>query len=386
MTSGMVNRKVLIVSLRFPPHGGGSVQRTAYLVKYLPSFGWQTHVLTGPADIYGTQDPSLLSILPPGASITRTRCIDGSSLIRLLAKLRLARVAKIFTMPKLDSGWIPYAYHAGKRILSEGEYDLIYSSSYPMSSHIVAYLLKKRTKLAWVADCQDEWSFNPHLKYRTELHKWIAFRLDRLVLNAADRVVTTSPGHTEAFSKRFPSPVADKYVTITNGFEEDDFSLRSSPAHVRKFQGLTIAYVGSLYSYRNVAPFMTAVRELVDEGAIPSEEIVILFVGETGRAEFTGFQKRGIVRKLGHVSHKEAIAHMQAADVLLLIMSRQRSNIPAKLFEYLASGQPILALIPPDSPAAHIVRETKTGIVVDPGDTGQILAYKKLAYAQAGGE
>lgn len=362
------DRRVLFVTFRFPPHGGGGVHRASRFVKYLPEFGWSPHVLTGPiGDSRPLQDASLLDLVPAQVPVTRTGYFDTQRAFRALGRLHLARVVRVFTpsLRNMDAGWIPYAYRAGLNLLRERQFDLIFSSSYPISCHVAAYLLKRATGLPWVADYRDEWSTREVLKWPTPLHRRLARAMDRTIIAAADLVVTTSPVHTERFVQFFPSKDEAKYVTITNGFDEDDFSQLKPPA-IDARERFTMRHVGSLFAWRAPAHFLAAIQTLIDQKKIPADRIAIEFVGNTCELGFPRLREMGVIRITGYIPHREAIERMRAADVLLLL-NTESTNVPVKTYEYLASGRPILAVTPP-GPTSEILRDARAGWSVQPGD------------------
>lgn len=370
---------MLVVTLRFPPHGGGGVQRTGYFVRYLWEEGWQLHVLTGPAEGRHVLDPTLNDLIPPEVPVTRTRIIKGEDLNRAMGRLHLARVFQSLTpsLPNMSAGWAPFAVPAGVEILGSGGFDLIYSSAYPVGSHLVAYLLKRRTGLPWIADYRDEWSIRPVVSWPTPIHRRLARLLDRTFVSAADRVVTTSPAHTESFSRAFGH--ASKFETITNGFDPVDFQgPLSRPEGAGGGERFLVCHVGTVFSWRGPGTLLSAVAGLVERGLVPAHRIQVQFVGFGVPSGHEGLERSGILRVSGYVNHADAVAWMRAAD-LLVLLNRERANIPGKTFEYLASRTPILALCPP-SQTAEMVRGQGAGLVIDPDDEDGIAHAIQGAY------
>lgn len=376
------SRNVLVVSFRFPPHGGIGVQRVTQFTRYLPEFGWSPHVLTGPIGEYRRiQDEAMLELVPDGIPVTRTDYFDTRRVFRAFGRFHLARVVRALTLsfPNMNSGWIPYGYRAGRRLIAEGDFDLIYSSAYPMASHVVACLLARASGLPWVADYRDEWSLRASMRWPTPIHRRLGRWLDRTLTGAADRVVTTSPGHTASFSDAFPAPGPGRYVTITNGFDPDDFQDPGPPRSKAGPEGrFTISHVGSVFSWRTADPFLEAVRRLVRDGVVPADRIAVNLVGKGTDLDFLELKRLGVLRDVGFVSHPEAVRWMQAADVLLLI-NTERTNIPGKTFEYLAARRPILAAVRP-GPTADLIREMRAGVVVPPDEPGRIAGAVRQLY------
>lgn len=366
-------KEVLIVSYRFPPQGGIAALRIGYFAKYLPNFGWHPHILARHFRDFELNDPSLLTLIPDATQVVWVAAPDPFGVKRLLDKPRLVGVAPLMTVPSLSPSWIPSAYLSGLKLLRETRSEAIFSTSPPISSHVVAYLLKKRTGLPWIAEYRDEWSLHPATRWPSAFHKKVARRLDRLIMHSADLIVTTSPAYSALFAREFSLP-AGKFVTITNGFDEGDFAaaqMRLTRPNGRPFH---IGYVGTLAGVQNAEPFLNAVQELIVEGIIPAEKITLRFTGRADPLNQPLLEERGILHLVGYVDHKTAVSHMLESDVLLLILTHERGadTIPAKTFEYLGSGRPILALVPPQGPVATIIREAQAGLVVDPNDIGGV--------------
>lgn len=363
-------RRVLVVSFRFPPHGGGGVHRVAAFTKYLPRFGWQPHVVTGPWNpSRSAHDPSVLSKIPDGVTVHRTGHFGTKGLRRALRRLRLLRLFEAVTptFPMMDGGWISHGYRKGAQLLDEGGFDLIYTSGYPIASHVVGYLLKRRTGLPWVADYRDEWSIRPVLSWPTPLHRTLAFRIDEMLTGGADMVVTTSPVHTRTFAEAFPHRDGPRYVTITNGFDEEDFAGDIPPlSHPPREDRFTLAHVGTFNASRDADGLLAAVRGLIEEGRVPAERIELLFVGQVKGLEEGWLREKGVLRVVDYVPHPEAVGTMRAADALLLL-NREAGNILGKTFEYLAAGRTIVGLLV-EGATADVVREVGAGPVLDPGD------------------
>ena len=372
-------RRVLVISFRFPPHGGGGVQRTAYFTKYLSRNGWRPHVLTGPGDCRRLQDASLLQVIPEDVPVTRTGMLGTERFLQLLGRVRLARVARTVTpsLPNMTGGWIPHAYRAGLRLLESREFDLIYSSAYPMASHVVACLLKRKTGLPWVADYRDEWSTRALCRWPSPLHRWLAGRLDRRLMAASDFVVTTSAATTQLFSREFPARDPSKYVTVTNGFDEEDFAAarkasRGGDPEAHRNEGrFRIALVGSVFPWHKPELFLRALDRLIEARVVRADQLDVVFVGNSCELRSDRLQRAGVIRRLDYVDHATALRWMLSADVLLLT-NGESGSIPGKTFEYLAAERPILAILPP-GPAADIVERTGSGRVVGL-DVGEIAA------------
>jgi len=360
-----------VISSRFPPHGGAGVQRTTKFVKYLPGFGYRPHVLTtGPA--WRVTDRSLLADVRPETVVVRVPCGTLPSGLPFRVRQMIARWILVVDP---EAGWIPWAALAGRRMIKKYGIHLLYSTSAPCSNHLAALLLARVTGLPWVADFRDPWINNLTDTFPTPLHRHICAGLESQVIRRADRVVAVSTPMTREFADRCRTENPEKFVTIPNGFDADDFT-GIKPA-VRDNRRFTMVYSGSFYQSRTPDCFLDGVAALLGAGTVTADDICVRFVGNMGPAVSAAVQARGlgdVVELTGYVSHREAVSYLLAADLLLLVVNAGRNSqgvFTGKLFEYLAAGRPVLALAPPGC-AADLIEEAKAGKVVDPDDPGAV--------------
>ena len=339
-------KKVLFISYFFPPIGGGGVIRVTKFVKYLPVFGWRPLVLTVKEGFYPVKDASLLDDIPPEAIVKRIKYFEpGHWFKRRLWQSFLANFFyPIFFIPDAQMLWIIPAVIAGWRLIKAHKIEIIFSSSRSYSDHLAALILKRITGVRWVADFRDEWTTSPHFKFVTPIHRNISKVFERQILKNADMVTTVSPGLTNIYQNILGSD-KEKFATITNGYDEEDFKGFTESYDKSKDLKFRIIYAGALYGTRRSNLFLQAVKEL------KLKDIEI---------EFIGRQKR--------LSHYDTIKRLSKADVLLLILSPQDGPavLTGKIFEYLRLRKPIFALAPRNSGAAALTLQLGIGEVADP--------------------
>jgi len=372
-------RKVLMVSFFFPPLGGPGAQRSVKLAKYLPRFGWEPVVLTSSSKDYYAFDRSLFDDLPESIQIVRTSILDMLPVYEWLYKFRLDALARYlkdreasFLLPDKRCGWIPHAYWSGLKTITSQKISALFTTSEPYSSHLIGLFLKLRTGIPWIADFRDVWSDSNEIKktrFRSVLHRY----LEKAVLKYADKVVSTSEQTNAILSKKW-SDSKDKFVSIPNGYDEEDIApLRRIPQQTGK---CIILYTG-ITSGRHTAfeCFFRAIRKLLDGQRIRREDIEIRCIGIPPSAQcIKDSGLHDIVTTPGYVEHKEVIRHFAEATILLLVVTAIQGGhaIPGKTFEYMATGRPILALVPPDGAAADVVRRSNTGRIIHPNNTEEI--------------
>jgi glycosyltransferase involved in cell wall biosynthesis len=363
--------KVLIVSLYFPPAGGGGVQRSLKLATHLPELGVETHVLAPDDPRWLHRDPAPL---PPNAIVHRARYIGPSG--RKLAEdlhgaaclrrelVRVRALGRRVLVPDENVSWNATAIPAAVRIVRQRRVDVVVTTSPPASVHLVGAAVKKATGARWVADLRDSLVAHPHRRAERRLVRakektagWVA----RLVAQSADGVVAVSEAiAAEAQALHPKGPV----TTIANGSDFDDFDgLEYRPGN--RFR---ITHAGSFFGKRDPRPFLTA---LADSGL----EVEARFLGDFRSADRVWAEELGLgdrLRLLPYAPRRESLQLQRDSEALLLLIpdagGRGKGVLSGKVFEYLAAERPILAAVPPDGAAADLIRATDAGIVVAPDD------------------
>ena len=391
-------RKVLIIAYFFPPLGGGGIQRTVKFAKYLPQLGWEPVILTVKGGTHIAHDDSLLEDLPEGIRIYRARAFEPEDIGRTKAKIGTkpplsgrrhlanpggARSGSLrerlgdfylqavpwFCISDKKIGWLPDAYRMGKNIVTREKIDVLYSTFSPGTSHLVGYLLKRKTRGLWVADFRDLWVSFPDRRFVTPIHKKIEQFLERKVIHSADRVVANTDDSRKVFLRDYPQIDSKKFVAITNGFDVEDFD--QCLFQEVKEDRFCITYAGNFYGGRNPRSFFAALSELFQERPELRGKFAVNLVGsfEPSIVQLVeSYNLNGIVKTMPYQTHKRCLEILCGSDVLLLIDSPDFSvSIPGKTFEYLRTGKPILALVP-EGATARLLRESGVDTIVHPGD------------------
>jgi len=390
-------KKVLVVAYLFPPLGGVGVQRTLKFVKYLPQFGWQPVVLTVRRGSYEINDPTLLKEIPEQASIIRTSSFEPAGIYRKMSKFLkrsgaehgnasagisvAARINSTLFFPDDRIGWLPFAVQAGKKAVREA--DLIYSTAPPYTNHLAALRLKNLSGKPWVADFRDGWTTNPGVHFASALHRKLAVKWEKKILHSADSVITVSDQLSEELSQLGGEK---ECRTITNGYDEQDFAGISAEIP----EQFTIVYSGSFYGQRTGRYFLEALSELLRSGDLP-ENVKVIISGKSDRtnqailnASIRRYGLEKIIVQKGFLPYSENLKLILGASVLLLVLHQgpeARSAMTNKIFEYLRTGRPVLALVP-EGAAAELIRTTKAGLTAEPEDTEKIKENIKEMYGQ----
>jgi glycosyltransferase involved in cell wall biosynthesis len=418
-------KSALIVSYYFPPAGGAGVQRVAKHVKNLAKFSYQPIVISatpsdydGPSELSMPIDKSLEAGVPKNVEVYRVRSRQPFGLFRFLRKFRLEYLRELFFVPDSAIFWIRPVVSLGVEIAATKPIDVIYTSVKPHSVAFIGWLLKRRLRKPWVIDFRDPWTQYFLAEFPTKLHYRLEQMLERFILRRADHIITITPGARDQLLEwcEFLSP--DKVSVITNGYDEEEFGEGSSSpgAGVGEFASknghFSIVYSGvfcgaPISSAQNesriegtwramrrrfaFAPrnferiahspkfLLDALSELFKERPELRGRIRLIHVGPFDESNRAYVRQLGIPETIvakGYVSHDDAVRLVREADSLFLCLADSPSGerndcVPQKVYEYLGSRRPILALVP-DGDARDFLKQGGTALVCNPRDLGQI--------------
>ncbi|TBW29336.1 glycosyltransferase family 4 protein [Gramella sp. KN1008] len=387
-------KKVLIITYYWPPAGGPGVQRWLKFVKYLGDFDVEPVVYVPENPSYPLIDKSFEAEIPDGVRIIKKKIFEPYSIAGLFSKKETETIsagiiskeenqsplqkAMLFIrgnyfIPDARRFWVKPSVNTLKDELEMGEYDTIVTTGPPHSLHLIGLRLKEELDIKWIADFRDPWTqigYHEKLKLTQKSRKKHE-ELEKKVLNSADHIITTSFTTKEEFSTKTLKPV----TVITNGFDTEICE------NVPSGESFQMAHVGSLLSQRNPENLWEAIGELIKENEQFADNFRLRLAGKVSEEVLKSIRNNGIqpyLENLGYVSHSKAVDLQRSASVLLLIeidSEETRGIIPGKLFEYLASRRPILAIGPEKWDVQQIIKETGAGEVFGYKDKGSIKSH-----------
>jgi len=362
-----------MVAYYFPPGGGIGVQRSLKFVKYLPDMGWIPSILSTETPQGIPHDEILLNEIPKQAQVYRVNPLFNTTKCSSPNRNFLARFFGACLIPDAIVPWIQPAFKMGCKIIKNRGIDVIYSTSPPHSSHIVGYLLKRRTKLPWVADFRDAWLADPdkNRSLITRMRLGTVEKLqERLVIKNADRIITVTEPIRQDFIIRYQLS-DEKAILIANGYDPDDFIKIKRRRHSK----FTFTYTGSMTKQnRSPKPFLEGIRLLLDKYPQLAESLQVFLIGDhtPEQAAFVSrYSLSKIVHMVGNVPYRSALTYQINADVNVFIYTgpnddRSKQMMSGKIFDYVGASRPILAIAPPNIVASRLVRELKLGRDVPP--------------------
>jgi glycosyltransferase involved in cell wall biosynthesis len=374
-------KKLLIITYYWPPAGGPGVQRWLKFVKYLPDFNIQPIVYIPENPTYPIIDNGLQSEVSEKAIILKKKIVEPYGFASFLGKNKTKKISSgiipnqkkqsfvektllwvrgnIF-IPDARFLWVKPSVKYLKKYIVEIQLDTIVTSGPPHSLHLIGLQLKKELNVKWFADFRDPWTtigYHKALKLSSSAEKKHK-ALEKEVLTTADTIIVTSKTTKTEFQAITSQPIE----VITNGYDVEKVSKQPLD---EKF---TLAHIGSFLSERNPRILWKALKELTKENPDFKKDFQLKLIGAVSQEvldTITEFRLNDYVLNLGYVSHQEAVEHQRKSQVLLLIeinSNDTKSIIPGKLFEYMVSERPILALGPEGSDFAEIITSTNTGV------------------------
>jgi len=381
-------KNILVIAYYFPPSGGPGGQRVLKTVKYLPEFGWQPFVLTVSNGQFPAIDETLLEEIPKSVVVERTRIFEPYDIYRkiigmkpgtaidvnvikkegqpLSFKQKLAEfVRATFFIPDARVGWLFSAVKAGKEMINKYNIQAIYSSSPPYTCSLIAKNLKKISDLPWIAGFRDPWTGFISSPNRWFIPAMIDRHFEKSVFRTADYVECAWEGIIKDALNKYPDLDRKKFIHIPNGFDSDDFP----DIEIKSNDKFTLTYTGSMYGRRNPESLFKAIEKLISSGKINHDDIRLIFVGRFGDEIHEMFNKASFKDKIeiyGYVPHKKSVEFILRSDALLLVVDESKESeeiVPGKVYEYIGTRKPILAIAPENSAISNLIIETNTGLV-----------------------
>lgn len=395
--NNILSSKLLIITYYWPPSGGAGVQRWLKFARYLPEYGWDPIILTVDPEYaaYPAIDTSLEKDIPDSVKVYRTRAFDYFSLLGkdkknipsagfannpgISLKGKIQRFIRgNFFIPDPRKGWNKYAFRKASEMIREYGIKNVITTSPPHSTQLIGLKLKKRfPDINWIADFRDPWTdiYYYDQFFPTPVSRYIDRRLEKKVIAGCDRLITVGPSLGKALSGKVPG-AEEKLKVITNGYDENDFK-GIQPSMPELF---TITYIGTLSALYPIDGFLDSVKLIIDEGTSLKLEFAG-YIPDNIKAKISAKLKNCTIEFLPYLDHKSAISHMLKSSALLLIIPESEGNrsiLTGKLFEYAASGKPIICIGPVDGDAAGIICSHKLGETFNYSDSENIANYLKI--------
>ena len=389
-------KKVLIVTYYWPPAGGPGVQRFVKFAKYLPTFNWEPVILTTQDGSYHAMDSSLDKDLPDHVKVFRVRSWEPHALYNRLKGKKSKEVeemmgnlkssknvryelisnwirANLF-VPDARRGWNIQAKRRAHQLVKAEQIDAVVTTGPPHSTHLIGLSLKRRLGLPWIADFRDPWTsimYNQLLKRTKWAEQWDK-GLEHKVLKYCDALSVVGEGMQAEFSTGH-----NQVEILYNGFDDADF-IGDTPRRMSKFQ---MSYVGNFKVLQNYPPFWNALGKALQTNKISTDQFEFNFVGNVNEHAQKSIMESEIAPYVvysGYKNHDQAVEIMKQSDLLFFINSQIPDNykyISGKIFEYLATQNPILAIGPKNGNVDNILKRCQYPGIFDYEELDQIVNF-----------
>ncbi|MCF6280227.1 MAG: glycosyltransferase family 4 protein [Flavobacteriaceae bacterium] len=389
---------VLIITYYWPKSGGSGVQRWLKFVKYFRDFDIEPVVYTVDNPSYEVIDESLIAEIPKGITVLKQPIFEPNNFIRS-KKVATAKVSSNpsfiqkmmcyirgnFFIPDARKFWVQPSVKYLKKYLKNNKIDVVITTGPPHSMHLIGMKLKQQLGVKWIADFRDPMSnlfYNKELlltkKSKNKLEK-----LEKQILTTADRILTVSNYIAQEFERK-----GAKVAVITNGYDnvviernQNEVIERSQNAVVEKTSKtrslsvaeakFTISHIGLLPAQSNPKILWKVLQELIEKDMQFAKDLQVNLIGNISEKVIESIADFGLkkyIKQTKYVPHSKAIELQKQAQVLLLLIPKvdgAAGIVTGKIFEYITSNRPILAIAPTNGDAAEIITTTKTGVVVD---------------------
>lgn len=336
-------RRVLMIAFQFPPFAGSSaIQRTLRFVQQLPRHGWQPLVLSAAPAAYESTSDDLLTSIPAGTVVERALALDAARHLSIAG-----RYPGFLARPDRWRTWALGGAVVGRRMIERYRPDVLWST-YPIpTAHVIGTRLQRWSGLPWVADFRDPMAQDG---YPADPRTWRAFdRIERAVVAAARFAVFTTPGAAAMYRTRYPAR-AERIRVIENGYDEESFTAAASGGTRAPLSPgrLTLLHSGVVYpEERDPRHFFAALAQLKADGSAAATPFVVRFRASNADALLNELARQHgvseLIELLPSVPYQQALDEMLRADALIVLQAANcNQQIPAKLYEYLRAGRPLL--------------------------------------------
>lgn len=363
--------KILIVAYYYPPISTGGTLRPVQWGKYLSLSGHDVTILTYSYDGSETEpgNPRIIRVHDPSYNKARTGI--RKKIQWLMLRLFTEVLNVMGTYHSIYSWWKQKVLTNSEKIMRLVQPDIIISTYPPAETLEIGVYLSKKYNVPLISDFRDGLIFEPIETKRMKQYKCIRQGYKEIEKEAAAHstaITSIAQPINDYYKKTYHPPYTE---IISNAFDPDD--LKDIPHDVQfNTQDFNIVFTGRFAlsdKYNRVDFFFDAVRLLIKKEKSLEKKMKIHLVGEYRKKELEELNDlidKGIIICHGFVERRKSLAFQQAADLLLIItLPDRRSSTSAKIFEYLYSGKPILALTY-RTVLEDIINESKTGWNVHP--------------------
>lgn len=358
-------KRALLIAYHYPPARGSSgLQRTLKYSRYLRDSGWHCDVLTVATRAHPQTGDDQMAEIPADVEVIRAPAWDTARHLSIGG-----RYPGFLASPDRWGTWWWGAAPAALRHLRRRPAQLLWSTFPIATAHKIGGTLHRLTGLPWIADFRDSMTEDDYP--RDPRVRAAYLQIERRAVTHAARSIFTTPSTLAMYRARYPEVPAERFALIENGFDEENFASLPAPSRAApRNPPLRLLHSGLLYpSERDPSQLFGALRDLLDARALsPADLQVVLRATGHDNEMRTLIEAAGvgdIVKLAPSVAYRDALQEMLEVDALLLLQAANCNHqIPAKLYEYIRAGRPIVALTDSAGDTAATLRQAGVGSIL----------------------
>lgn len=358
---------VLMVAFHYPPCAGGSgIHRTLKFSRYLPQYGWKPVVLSAHPRAYSQLGDDQLGEIPTNARVVRAFALDAGRHLSIKGSY-----LRFTALPDRWASWWVGAIPAGLRIVRQDKPKVIWST-YPIATaHRIAYSLHRRTGLPWVADFRDSMTEDNYP--RDAAMRQCYLKIEQQAVKYATRLVFTTDSTKMMYLQRYPELDPQRCLVIPNGYDESDFiGIKLDGAEpISVDRPIRLLHAGVIYpDDRDPRPFFRALTKLKREGLVSPRSLRVDLRASGSEQYYQALidelEVSDMVFLLPSLPYRQSLQDCAEADALLVFQAQSCNHqIPAKVYEYLRLGKPILAITAAKGDTAAVLRTCGGATILD---------------------
>jgi len=361
-------KKILFIAYYYPPIKSGGSQRPINFIKYLKRNKYDVTLLTSSyKKSYFSEE--IIRIFDISFNKDRR---GFRFFIWLFMRFITEFLIKIGFYHSIYSWWRNNAIRKSKKIIEKVKPDLIIVTYPPVETLEIGLFISKKYNIPLISDFRDGLLFEPIEKTRIYKYKIIKEKysdIEKEIVHNSISIISVSDPVSDYFINKYGKKES---YTIYTGFDpEDNLKVKFNDGFfdINKFNILFTGRFSLADKNNRVQYFFDAIRGVVKEDKKKADKIVIHLIGEFNKDDITPLTdliEKGLIVNWGYMKRDRVLELQKQADLLLIITLPDRvSSVSTKIFEYLMSGTPILALTH-ETILEKIVVDTRTGWVVHP--------------------
>lgn len=362
-------KRLLIISPYFPPVNAADMQRVRMSLPYFKQFGWEAEVVTvDPQYVDVSKDDLLSESIPTDIKVHYVKAFNKN----ITSKIGLGSLALrslFFYRKKVNE------------LLKKDKFDLVYFSTTQFPVCILGAYWRRRFNVPYVIDMQDPW-FSQYYQDKPKNQRppkyWFSYRLngymEPIAMRKVNGLISVSETYIDELKTRYPEIKNIPAVTITFGAAAKDNRVAADNEQslpdllTAGFRNIVYIGRGGDDMHGALTPLFKALKQGLKNDQLLFKNLKIYFIGTSyapagqGNETVTPLAKQygvesNIMEITDRISYFHTLSTLNKADALFIPGSDDPRYTASKMFPYLLTNKPILAILNSQSPAHSVLQE-----------------------------